>query len=155
MRRGCAVDILGSMKAGFDYVGVSTPFYCNDGRGNFLLHRRSTKCRDEHGRWDPGSGKLEFGLTPEQNVLKEVREEYGCRGVIQKSVPAHTIFRTHEGKKTHWIVLPFFVLVDPKKVKNNDPEKIEEIGWFRLSKLPKPLHIGFEFTLDKFKEWFD
>jgi hypothetical protein len=31
-------------------------------------------------------------------------------------------------------------LVDPTKVKNNEPEKIDEIGWFSLDKLPSPLH---------------
>ena len=53
------------MKPGIDYIGVSTPFYCHDGQGNFLFHKRSQKCRDEQGRWDTGSGKLEFGLTVE------------------------------------------------------------------------------------------
>ena len=56
------------MKPGIDYIGVSTPFYCHDGQGNFLFHKRSQKCRDEQGRWDTGSGKLEFGLTVEENV---------------------------------------------------------------------------------------
>lgn len=137
-----------------DYVGISTPFYCNDGKGRLLLHKRSKNCRDEHGRWDPGSGKLEFGLTPEDNVLKEVREEYGCKGIIQKRLPAHSIFRTHNRKKTHWLAIPFFVLVNPKKVKNNDPAKIDEIEWFKLNALPKPLHTGFQFTLKHYKDHF-
>ncbi|HEY4495194.1 MAG TPA: hypothetical protein VI998_04000 [Patescibacteria group bacterium] len=29
------------MKLGIDYIGISTPFYCNDGQGCFLLHKRS------------------------------------------------------------------------------------------------------------------
>ncbi len=62
------------MDIGIDYVGISTPFYCNDGKGHFLLHKRSVNTRDKHGRWDPGSGKLEFGMQLEENVLKEVAE---------------------------------------------------------------------------------
>jgi len=142
------------MKIGVDYIGISTPFYCNDGKGNFLLHKRSRNCRDEHGRWNPGSGQLEFGLTPEENVLKEVREEYGVKGIIQERLPAHSIFRIHDKKKTHWLVVPFLILVDPKKVKVNDPEKISEIGWFRLDRLPKPLHTGFQFTLTHYRRFF-
>ena len=87
------------MNIGIDYVGVTTPFYCNDGKGNFLLHKRSKNTRDEHGRWDPGSGKLDFGLEFEENVLKEVFEEYGCKGEIQEQLPAHTILREWDGKK--------------------------------------------------------
>jgi len=143
------------MVPGINYIGVTTPFYCNDGRRNFLLHRRSQKCRDEIGRWDPGSGQLEFGLTLEENVLKEVKEEYGCSGVIQEQLPAHSILRTQNGRKTHWLAVPFFILVDPKKVKNNDPEKIDELQWFTLKNLPKPLHTGFYYTFIHYQDYFE
>ena len=75
------------MKIGIDFIGISTPFYCNDGKGNFLFHRRSKNCRDEHGKWDPGSGKLDFGVCIEVNVLREIAEEYGCKGEIQERLP--------------------------------------------------------------------
>lgn len=143
------------MKAGEDYIAISTPFYCNDGKGNFLLHKRSKNCRDEQGKWDPGGGKLEFGLTPEENVLKEVKEEYGCKGVIQKSILPHTILRTNNGKKTHWVVFPFFIKVKKNEVKINEPDKIDELGWFKLTNLPKPLHSGFNWTFKHYKIYFD
>lgn len=142
------------MKAGEDYIGVTTPFYCNDGKGNFLLHKRSKNCRDEQGKWDPGGGQLEFGLTPEENVLKEVKEEYGCNGVIQKSIPPHTILRINNGKRTHWITFPYFIKVKRSEVKINEPDKIDELGWFRLNNLPKPLHSGFGWTLKHYKKYF-
>lgn len=137
------------MKPGVDYIGVTTPFYCHDGKGNFLFHKRSKNCRDEQGMWDLGGGKLEMGLTLEENVIKEVMEEYGVMGKVQEHLPAQTCLRMQNGQMTHWIAIPSFVLVDPKKVKINDPEKIDEIGWFKLTKLPKPLHSQF---LPYFKE---
>ena len=143
------------LKAGIDYVGVSTPFYCNDGKGNFLFHKRSVNCRDEHGRWDTGSGQLEFGLTPEENVLKEVLEEYGCKGKIQKALPPLSLFRTHNNIKTHWVIIPFFVLVNKSEVIINEPEKIDAIGWFRLNNLPSPLHTGFAYTIETLKQYFE
>ena len=142
------------MKIGIDYVGVSTPFYCNDGEGNFLFHKRSKNCRDEQGNWDTGAGKLEFGLSLEENVLKEVFEEYGCKGEIQERMPAHDIFREQYGIKTHWVAVPFFIKVNPKEAKNNEPEKIDEMGWFRLDNLPQPLHTAFQFTFSHFQEYF-
>lgn len=51
------------MRQGFDYIGVTTVFYCHDGKGNLLLHKRSQTCRDEKGRWDCGGGALKFGET--------------------------------------------------------------------------------------------
>jgi 8-oxo-dGTP pyrophosphatase MutT (NUDIX family) len=143
------------MKIGIDFVGVTTPFYCNDGKGNFLFHKRSKNCRDEQGSWDGGAGKLDFGATLEENVLREVAEEYGCRGEIQERLPVHDVFREHDGIKTHWVSVPFFIKVDPTEVKNNEPESIDEIGWFRLDALPAPLHAGFKQQFDEFREYFD
>lgn len=143
------------MEAGVDYIGVSTPFYCNDGKGRFLFHKRSVRCRDEHGRWDSGSGQLEFGTTPEENVLREVLEEYGCKGEIQEQLPAQSILREWDGRKTHWVFYPFFVKVNPKEVRNNEPDKIDEIGWFTLDVLPEPLHTGFQYTFTHYREFFE
>lgn len=142
------------MNPGVNFVGVTTPFYCNDGQGRFLLHRRSNKCRDEQGRWEPGSGELEFGQTPKESVLREVFEEYGCVGKIQEQLPAHSILRQVQGHTTHWVAIPFFVKVNPYEVRNNEPEKIDEIGWFTLDKLPNPLHRGFLFTFEHYREYF-
>lgn len=142
------------MRPGIDYIGISTPFYCHDGQGHFLLHKRSAQCRDEHGHWDPGSGELDFGLTPEANVLKEVREEYGCEGSIEGGLPPHSILRQHGDQRTHWLAIPFFIRVNPAEVKINEPDKIDELGWFGLDDLPQPLHTGFAFTLARYRSQF-
>lgn len=143
------------MNPGIDYVGITTVFFCHDGKGNFLFHKRSNKCRDEHGRWDLGSGKLEHGLTLRENVLKEVLEEYGCEGIIQEELPPIDIFREHNGNKTHWLAVSFFILVSPDEVKNNEPDKMEEIGWFKLGEFPTPLHQGFEMQFETLKDYFE
>lgn len=103
------------LRPGIDYIAISTPFYCNDGKGNFVFHKRSKSCRDEQGAWDPGSGKLEFGLTPEQNVLQEILEEYGCKGTIQEQLPAHSIFRELNGKKRIGLLYHFSFLLIQRK----------------------------------------
>jgi len=146
------------MDTGIDCVGVSTSFYCHNGNGKWLLHKRSENCRDEKGAWDSGGGKLEFGLTLEQNVLKEVREEYGCEATIQKQLPAITLLRqSPEGKETHWVVIPFILFINMKhgkEVKMEDSEKMVELSWFSLDKLPKPLHSGFQKTFQLNKSTF-
>lgn len=139
------------MKIGVDYIGITTPFYCHDGNGKLLLHKRSENCRDEHNRWDPGSGKLEHGLSIEENILKEIKEEYGCDGEVSEILPAHDIFREQEGIRTHWIAIPGFVKVDASQVRINEPDKILEIGWFSLDELPEPLHTGFAHTFSLFE----
>ena len=50
--------------------------------------------------------------------------------------------------------MPFIIKLDRKKVRNGDPEKISEIGWFKLNNIPKPLHTGAQYTLRHYKNEF-
>ncbi len=142
------------LRPGVDYIGIAVPFYCNDGSGRFLMHRRGEASRDEGGRWDFGSGKLEFGEDPEDTVLREAMEEYGVEGKIQEQIPAHSIIRGESGVRTHWLVIPFFVKVDIGKARIIEPHKMTEIGVFTLDKLPRPLHTGVQQTMSRYAEYF-
>lgn len=142
------------MKAGIDYIGITTPFYCVDEKGLFLLHKRSKNCRDEIGVWDAGGGQLEFGQTLEESVLREVAEEYGARGQILEKLPPYTLLRKHDGVKTHWVAIPYLIRVKHDEVKNNDPGKIDEIGWFALDHLPSPLHPGMKHAIQNCAVYF-
>jgi 8-oxo-dGTP diphosphatase len=134
------------LKRGVDYIGVNVVFWCHDGKGNVLMHKRSNKCRDEQGRWDCGGGSMEFGETFEDAVRREIMEEYGVQPVKIEYLLTRNVLRGNEGNKTHWIKNLHWVLVDREKVCNGEPEKIEELGWFTFENLPSPLHsqIGFE-----------
>lgn len=143
------------MKPGKDYVGIVTPFYCHDGKGNILMQKRGEKARDEVGRWDPGGGKLEKGLTLEENVRKEVREEYNCECEIQDRLPTHEIIAERDGEKVHWLVQGFFVKVNRDEAENGEPEKFNEVKWFSLDELPENLHSGFAETLERYREKFE
>lgn len=142
-------------KAGIDYVGITTSFYCHDGEGNFVFALRNKNCRDEHGKWDPGAGSLDHGLTLEENVLKEVLEEYGCAGTIEKWLPPISIFRTNEvGEKTHWLAIGAFVRVNKDDVMIMEKEKFDDLIWKPLNDLPQPIHSGFEYHFQEQNELF-
>lgn len=64
------------MKKGIDHIGVCVVFYCHDGKGNVLLSKRTKYCRDEHGRWDPGGGGVNFGEPVLRALKREIKEEY-------------------------------------------------------------------------------
>lgn len=140
------------MKKGEDYTGVSIVYLCHDGKGNYLFNKRSDKCRDEHGTWDQGGGGLEFNDTVLNTLKKEIKEEY-CTDVLAYDFLGYRdVHRENNGIKTHWIALDFKVLVDGEKVKNGEPEKFDEIGWFRLDNLPSPLHSQTPKFLDLHKD---
>ena len=140
------------MKKGEDYIGVTTSFFCHDGNGEYVLTKRSTNCRDEHGRWDFGGGGLELHDTVENTIRKEIAEEL-CTDVISYEFLGYRdVHRKHAGAKTHWISLDFIVLIDRSKVRNGEPHKFDEIGWFRLDNLPAPLHSQAPTELELYRD---
>ena len=135
------------MKKGQDYIGITTVFLCHDGNGKVLLNKRSNNCRDEHGAWDCGGGGLEFGDTIEDNLRKEIKEEY-CADVLDYEFLGYRdVHREHNGVKTHWIALDFRVLINKDQVKIGEPHKCDALEWFTLDNLPKPLHSQFPLFL--------
>lgn len=125
---------------GIDYIGAACVFFCHDGKGRLLMQKRGENCRDERGRWDCGSGSLEFGETFEQAARREIKEEYRVMPKRLKLCGVRNVLRTHEGRRTHWVVVVFSALVDPRKVRNGEPHKFDAIGWFDPKRLPRPLH---------------
>lgn len=141
------------MRRGIDYIAVAVSFFCHDGKGNFLLNKRSKKSRDEYGTWDQGGGSIEVGEAVEDALKREIKEEY-CTDIINSEFLGFRDVRRvdEQGSKTHWIMLDFKVLVDRSKAKNGVPQKHQEIGWFNLGNLPKPLHSQQPFFLEKYRQ---
>lgn len=140
------------MQVGVDFIGVTVSYFCHDGKGNYILAKRSTNCRDEHGNWDCGGGKLEFGEDVVDRLKTEIKEEYCVDGIEIEFLGFRDVHRINAGKQTHWISLDYRVLVDPKQVKNGEPHKFDEIGWFRLDALPTPLHSQLPNALRMYKD---
>jgi 8-oxo-dGTP diphosphatase len=141
------------MQKGIDYPGISVCFYCHDGAGNYVLHKRSAQCRDEHHRWDFGGGGLRVNEPLLEAVSREVQEEYGTSPKAIEFLGFDESFREHDGIRTHWIGFRYRVLVDRSLVVNNEPEKHEELGWYRIHALPEPLHSELPKEIEKYKDY--
>ena len=145
-------DILRQHK-GISFTGITTVFLCHDGQGRIFLAQRSKKARDEHGRWDPGAGGLKHGVSVEENMLRELKEEYDTEPLRSDFIGYFDAFRkSPSGKPSHWVALVFAVLVKPAKVKINEPEMLDNSGWFTLDSLPTPMHSQFKIFLDKYEQ---
>jgi len=128
------------IRKGVNCVGVCVVYFCHDGKGNFIMGKRSNNARDERGRWDIGGGGLEFGDTLKDTISKEIQEEYRTDILDIEFLGYRDVHRKHNGKPTHWIALDFKVKVDPAKVKNGEPHKFEKVKWFTLNTIPDNLH---------------
>lgn len=136
-------DGIDDLRRGIDHIGVSVCGIIHDGKGNVLLMKRGLKARDERGRWDICGGALEFGESIDEALRREIKEELCADALDIEFLNVYDAHREHEGSKTHWIALVHAVLVDPKAVKNGEPHKIAELGWFTTKNLPSPLHSQF------------
>lgn len=128
------------MKEGIDHIGVAVSFYCHDGHGNYVIHKRSDACRDEIGCWDFGGGGIDFGEKIETALYREVMEEYGVVPLEVEFLDYEEATRTEAGVLSHWISFDFKVLVDREKVINGEPKKHSELKWVTMDTLPQPLH---------------
>jgi 8-oxo-dGTP diphosphatase len=141
-----------NLQKGIDFTGVTIVYFCHDGKGNFILSKRGKNARDEQGTWDPGGGGLEFGDTVENMLKKEIKEEY-CTDVLSyEFLGFRDVHRTRNGKPDHWIALDFNVLIDPKKVKNGEPHKFDDVAFFRFETMPHPVHSQFPEFLRFYKK---
>ncbi|MEK7193179.1 MAG: NUDIX domain-containing protein [Patescibacteria group bacterium] len=140
------------MIKGVDYIGVYVVFFCHDGKGNFVMAKRSALARDEQGRWDIGGGGLEHGQTAEETLKKEIQEEYGTQAISYEFLGFRDVHREQDEKRTHWIALDFKVLVDPLSVRLNEPHKFDGLSWFTLSNIPENSHSQFSVFLEKYRE---
>jgi 8-oxo-dGTP diphosphatase len=140
------------LRKGVDFIGVTCVFFCHDGKGNLLMHKRSQKCRDEQGKWDTGCGSMEFGETFEQTVKREIKEEYCVTPKNLRQVGVFNVLRKNDKTQTHWIKVLFVAQVDPKKVKIGEPDKMENLQWFKSNRLPKPLHSQLKKDLERLKK---
>jgi 8-oxo-dGTP diphosphatase len=128
------------MKKGVDYPGVTIVYFCHDGNGNVVMSKRGSSSRDEQERWDIGGGALDFGVSVEETLRKEIKEEY-CTDVLNfEFLGYRDVHRENNGNKTHWIDLDFKVLVDPKQIKNGEPHKFDAVSFFKFDNLPEPTH---------------
>lgn len=141
------------MIRGVDHIGVGCVFLCHDGQGRLLMHKRSANCRDEQGTWDCGAGSMEFGETFEETVRREVLEEYGAVAVEIVPVYTRNTLREHDGRRTHWVHVIHVVRIDPKDARINEPEKMDDIGWFSPDALPSPVHSVLQSHLDLVREY--
>lgn len=129
---------------GVSFPGIATIFFCYDGNMRLFLAKRSKLARDEHGRWEPGAGGLKHGQTLIQNVRRELKEEYGADPLRIDFIGYWDSFRAlKDGTPTHWLLMSFAVKVDPTQLQINEPDMVDDSGWFSLDALPSPLHSQF------------
>lgn len=106
---------------------------CIEG-GNVLLVKGSRGLNE--GRWSLPGGFLRFGETPEDGVLREIREEVGAEARILHFAGVHGKM----GQKTglHWIML--FYRTQLLGAPHPNPDEIAEVRYVSVREAASMLH---------------
>jgi ADP-ribose pyrophosphatase YjhB (NUDIX family) len=138
---------------GTSFTGIGTIFWCYNDNNQLFWSKRSANARDEQGTWEPGGGGLKFGQTLEDNIRRELKEEYDAEPLQMEFMGYRDNFRKlPDGTPTHWLCMDFAVRVDPSTVRINEPDMIDDSGWYELGKQPGPLHSQIAVCLDKYQD---
>jgi 8-oxo-dGTP diphosphatase len=94
--------------------------------GRVLLERRPVDARVDPDRWDTPGGHLEAGESPEQALVRELREELGIELQQFRLVGAHDV-RVGREHYRHFVYLADAFGGDPA------PRCGQQLGWFEVA----------------------
>ncbi|NDI33935.1 NUDIX hydrolase [Chengkuizengella sediminis] len=134
------------------YGSVHVLFYQNENEV-LLLKRQNTGFED--GKWGTVAGKIDGKEEVVSAAIREANEE---AGVIIDSTEVHVVGVMHRNNiKNEWI--DFYVKVDlwQGEIVNAEPDKCEELKWFKLDKLPDNMIPCIRKAIEKNHKqmWFD
>eukprot|EP01063_Lacrimia_lanifica_P025148 TRINITY_DN3291_c0_g4_i3.p1 TRINITY_DN3291_c0_g4~~TRINITY_DN3291_c0_g4_i3.p1 ORF type:complete len:330 (+),score=63.31 TRINITY_DN3291_c0_g4_i3:43-1032(+) len=136
------------LKRGRDYVGVGCGAFVFDDEDRVLLIRRSDNSSIEPGCWARPGGAVELGETCEAALAREMREE------VNADIAAPTLTDVHTQLSPNWVAVGYTArLACPvDQVKNMEPNKHPDMGWFALDALPTPLASFVVPILEKMRQ---
>jgi mutator protein MutT len=141
------------MKIGKDYIGIAVGVLILNGKGEVLLNKRTMNVRNAKGKWEAIGGGVDFGETREAAIKREVKEELGVEIKILKEF--QTVDQILTDEKQHWISTCYIAEIKGKKEPEiREPKYTEEIGWFALDKLPRPLSPVTISTIKELKKQY-
>ena len=122
-------------KGGAPRVGVGVLLVDDEQRVLLTLRRRAP----EAGCWSILGGKLDFLEKLSDGALREAREEAGVEVELLRLLCVTDHLLPQEGQ--HWIAPAYLGRVVRGEAQNREPEKTEEVRWFRMDEVPENLTI--------------
>lgn len=130
---------MGDMKKGVDYIGVGVGAIILNDKGEVFLAKRGLKAKNERGKWEFPGGGVEFGERMADAIKREMKEEYDIE--IETIEQLETLDHLIPEEGQHWVAPTFIAKIVKGEPRIMEEGKCDEIGWFGIDSLPKPLSI--------------
>lgn len=100
--------------------------------------RKDDEVKEADSQWELPGGKIEFGETATECLMREIREETSLIVKPVKLVDCiwSNIWQTKDGGKIQPILIPFLCELE-SGVERPDKKEVQEIKWFLSSELKK------------------
>lgn len=113
--------------------------------GRVMLDLRSGRVLEPH-TWGTWGGAVPHGMTPEETVLMEVRQETGYIGEL-RLVPLVVFEHQESGFRYHNFLAVVEDEFEPELSRESDDGR-----WFTPGEWPDQLHPGVEFILSRYPD---
>ncbi|MCX6801103.1 MAG: NUDIX domain-containing protein [Candidatus Diapherotrites archaeon] len=127
--------------------------WVTNSKGEVLLAKRAMSKKNNPGKWGPSvAGTVEAGETYESNIVKEMFEEIGLKGI--KIEKGGKILRFNKENQYNYFCQWFKAEVN-KGIGEFvvDASEVAEIKWIGKKELAKLIAKNSENFLDSVKEW--
>mgnify|MGYP006421381643 FL=1 len=122
--------------------------------GKILLQQRNDPAiATAHGKWEFPGGKIDFGESPEEALIRECQEEIGCDVLIKKILPQiqSKVWARAGGNQIHVIVMCYEAQIVSGNPRPMDQE-VSDVNWFTKQEIKKlDTLVGIEDFIDLLK----
>lgn len=93
-----------------------------------MVKRNRKWDKKTHGKWELPGGKVEFGETPRETVIREVKEETGLKVEPKIQLKIEEYKWDYDNRKSQVFIIPFLCLLKGGKLDSSD-KNVMEVGW--------------------------
>ena len=114
-----------------------------------MTQRYEPECPDAHMKWEIPGGKVEYGETIEQSIVRELREETGVQVQIKQLLPmTFTAYWDYEWGSQQTLLLCFLCEYISEKEVPND-HHVKKVSWINVGEVEKlPMLQGAKEFID-------
>ncbi len=102
-----------------------------------MVKRYEPECKGAHLKWEFPGGKADFGETPEEAIVRELKEETGVSTRVKRMLPhIETVYWDYPWGKQQTLLMGFECVYISEKKREID-HHVKEVEWVPFTDIPK------------------